>query len=115
MKIIYYYFHEIIDRVIKNGDMQGIVIKALQMTDNDYKNDILKILLAPVININEEDYQALKLKILDAMNYETENYHLSLKSSYKSMIKCCDKKFFEIVFLLKEILCCNLKSSTKTS
>ncbi|XP_070506523.1 uncharacterized protein [Chironomus tepperi] len=115
LRIIYQYLHEKnlkiksyqeeMDVESEINSLQSVIYRsinnALSIKNKEYKNRILKILTVFLRDVPDQNYEELKFKILDAINYKFEvlsSYHIAIES----IIKHCDEKFFYLVFQLKE-------------
>jgi len=105
LKIIYYYFDEVNkspnENILENTTIQNLIEKATELRNDEYKRRILKILIVYLDNTIDEIYEKLKRKVLESVNYNF-SYTSVCKISYDSIVRHCDDKFFNLVFLVKE-------------
>ncbi|KAL7031477.1 hypothetical protein ACKWTF_007031 [Chironomus riparius] len=105
LKIIYSYFDEVnkcqVENVLENTNIQILIQKAIELRNEEYKRRILKILLVYLDNTKDETYNNIKRKVLESVKYDF-NFTSVCKVSYNSIVRYCDYKFFNLVFLLKE-------------
>lgn len=105
LKIIYYYFNEVNkspnEKIVENSKMQDLIIKAIDIKNNEYKRKILKILVVYLENTKDETYNNIKKKVLKSVNYNF-SYTSICRISYDSIVRHFDDRFFNLVFLLKE-------------
>lgn len=111
LKVIHLYFGQANFNFVSCIKMTSLMENALEIQNEYYRTQILKILVV-FLNPNNEDYlrignqniwnyNQIKNKICKLIQYDFEPI-FSCKTSYKSMEKMCDQNFFELAFLLKE-------------
>lgn len=111
LRIIYQYLSErkmnlieignYYERTVFQEEIYPVIGTALKLKNEDYKIQILKILIVFTDNTNDEHYSELKDKILDTVSYHFETNSV-YKVNYDSIEKYCDEKYFKLAFLLKE-------------
>lgn len=105
LKIIYYYFDEVSkspnENILENSNIQDLILKATNIKNKEYRRRILKILVVYLDNTKDNTYKNIKEKVLKSVNYNFR-YTSVCEISYDSIVRHCDDKFFNLVFLLKE-------------
>ncbi|XP_070498405.1 uncharacterized protein [Chironomus tepperi] len=126
VKIIYYYFNEAkvlnnqdsnseqIEPIpaFTNNDIISLISKVLKMNNDQYKNQILKILVVHLSYSDDSSYADIKSNILEATKHQNE-FRSPYKQSYQAITKHCDEKFFEMAFYLKQNLVMKFKVEYK--
>ncbi|KAL7026858.1 hypothetical protein ACKWTF_005203 [Chironomus riparius] len=88
--------------------LNKFINEALLIKNEEYKVKVLKAFIVYLQNTTNENFTTLKEKIMEAVQYNFKQY-----SSYDilidSIVKHCDEKFFQLIFLLKENLVNNFE------
>jgi len=89
------------DQLQISKDATNLLKQVLQIRNKEYKTELLKVLIIFLRPHSENDYDTIKKEILD--DFEEQHSDKSIcVASYGATTKCADKKFFELIFFLKE-------------